>query len=323
MGVCGHRTKTTDAPCHNVVAPGSRRCSAGHLCDVPRALPIPSAPIQPLDAEEMMGQEPVIPDRWRKPERLSPTSLDTYSKCPKRFELRYIRGCEDPSGPEAVLGTFVHSVLEQVVSPDVPAGERTLERARVAARRAWDSFEKTDRGLKGLSLDAERLREMRQSAWKLICGYFDMENPAEVDVISTERRVDGHIGDVPFAGVIDRTVRLPDGSVSVDDYKTGKAPKEPDRMEKLRQPYLYAAYLDGCDEPVERVRLLYVAAGERLTSAVGPSTFRGVRDSLSHSWERIQEDFSRGSFEPKVGPLCKWCPFADGRCPEGTLRATA
>lgn len=27
---CGHRTKTTDAPCSNPVAPGSSRCAAGH-----------------------------------------------------------------------------------------------------------------------------------------------------------------------------------------------------------------------------------------------------------------------------------------------------
>jgi putative RecB family exonuclease len=204
--------------------------------------------------------------------------------------------------------------LENLVNPAVPPADRTIEKARSIARAEWDKFEAENRELASLALNEEKLREMRQWSWHAISGYFAMEDPATVEVVATEQRLRGSIGGVPFTGVVDRLTAHP-GGVCVDDYKTGRAPNGAHRSEKLAQTYLYAAFLAGQTSPVDRVRLLYVSAGEEVAATVDESLMASTVDKLGHTWGRIQEDFSAGSFTPKPGPLCRWCPYSDGRCP--------
>ncbi|MHB1784147.1 MAG: PD-(D/E)XK nuclease family protein, partial [Acidimicrobiales bacterium] len=59
--------------------------------------------IRPDGADEVSSR--------RLPSALSPSSISTYEQCPRRFQHSRIDRLPDPSGPDAVLGTFVHHVL--------------------------------------------------------------------------------------------------------------------------------------------------------------------------------------------------------------------
>lgn len=325
MALCGYPTTQTQKPCANPVGPGTTRCAAGHPCAAEAiagtssgATAAASPAAGELDMEELLAPadaQPPLEAQWKRPEFLSPSSAQTYHQCPKRFELKYVRGYEDPSGVEAVRGTFVHRVLERVVGPSVPLADRTLDLARVVAREEWNRFERESDELASLGLGEQGLREMRQCSWGAITGYFAMEDPRTLNVVSTERRLRGTVGGVPFKGFVDRLTKSEDGALCLDDYKTGKAPKEPWRATKLLQVYQYAAFLDEEDEPVGRVRLLYVSAGEVVAGSVDEGLILSTKEGLAHTWGKVQDDYAGGSFQPKPGRLCAWCPFADGRCP--------
>jgi len=54
---------------------------------------------------------------------------------------------------------------------------------------------------------------------------------------------------------------------------------------------------------------------------VTPAELEGVTEKLASTWASINTACSTDEFEPRTGPLCGWCPYAD-RCAEGTAEVT-
>ena len=155
-----------------------------------------------------------------RPRHLSPSSASTFRQCPRRWRLRYIENLPDPKGEAAVLGTFVHQVLEDLLG--LEATERSIDTARDLARKLWDET-LTDEDFVGLCLSETEIKSFMWRAWRLIEKYFSLEDPSEVEVIRAEQKLSAEIGGVPFYGIVDLTEQVSSG-VRVVDYKTGKAP---------------------------------------------------------------------------------------------------
>ena len=56
--------------------------------------------------------------------------------------MRYIDKLPDPKNEAAVLGTFVHQILEDLLSLD--PNERSIDAARDVARKLWDETRNDD-----------------------------------------------------------------------------------------------------------------------------------------------------------------------------------
>ena len=69
------------------------------------------------------------------PKRLSPSAASTFDQCPRRWRFRYIENRPEPSGEAAMVGSFVHRVLELLLA-EVPE-DRTVDRAKQLARDTW------------------------------------------------------------------------------------------------------------------------------------------------------------------------------------------
>ena len=246
------------------------------------------------------------------PPRLSPSGASTYEQCPRRWRFRYVDRLPDPPGAAALTGSFAHRVLELLLQ-DEPA-RRTRDRARELARDVWPEVE-GDEDYQALGLDDAQGREFRWKAWLAVEGLWAIEDPTTVHVRATEHDVEATLSGVPFRGIVDRLDQEPDGLV-VTDYKSGKAPRPRWAADRLAQVLLYAAAVREStgDQPV-RARLLYL--GQKIIDVtVTDGELRGVTDSLASTWSAIGESCATDTFEPRTGPLCGWCPFAD-RCPEG------
>ena len=149
------------------------------------------------------------------PTGLSPSSMDLYHQCPRRFEEEKMKGLYSPPGVEALLGTFVHRVLELLMQH--PSEERTRDAAKECARLAWPETE-AEKDFIRLNLTDEAKLKFRWDGWTSVLNYFEMENPVEVDVVSTEQRLEVIIDGVPLRGIIDRLDRV-EGKLVVSDYK--------------------------------------------------------------------------------------------------------
>ena len=253
-----------------------------------------------------------IPERY-VPKHLSPSSASSYRECARRWKFRYVDRLPDPPGEPAVTGTFAHMVLEKLMQE--PVENRTVDRAKELARELWPKLENS-RDYQGLDLDNEASLKFRWNGWKAIEGLWDLEDPREVTVASTEQDVRVEINGVPFRGIIDRVDQTDDGLV-VTDYKSGKAPSERFSTNYATQMLLYAAALTELEgRKPAKAQLLYLGqkavevevTDENLTEAV---------DELRTTWLAIMESCISQEFEASAGPLCGWCPFV-AQCPEGT-----
>ena len=246
------------------------------------------------------------------PPYLSPSSAAAFEGCPRRWQFKYVERLPEPSGQAALVGSFAHRVLELLC--ELPARERTTDRAKELARDAWPDFA-LDEDYLSLALDDEEARAFRWQAWLAIAGLWDLEDPAGVEVVSTEQKVATELGPVPFVGIVDRVDRQ-DGRLIVSDYKSGALPGSRWRADKIQQVMLYAAALrtDGGELP-DRARLLYL--GQRILDvAVTERRVEEAVEGLSGTWDRFGRACGSDTFDPRPTVLCGWCPFVD-RCPQG------
>lgn len=246
------------------------------------------------------------------PAYVSPSSASMYQQCPKRWEFRYIERLPDPPGEAALAGTFAHRVLELLFQ--APPLQRTVDRARQIAREAWGDIE-THPEYVALGLDDSAARAFRWKGWLAIEGLWKVEDPTAVRVRATERMINTTIGDVPFRGVVDRLDRLPEG-MAITDYKSGKAPALRFAESRLSQVLLYAAAVEAVeDERPHTARLVYL--GQRVIDVrATDEVVAPVVEQLHATWQGINDDRARQSFDTKPGPLCAWCPYA-ARCDDG------
>lgn len=256
------------------------------------------------------------------PKYLSPSSAASFDGCPRRWKFKYVDRLPEPSGQAALVGSFAHLVLEHLCG--LPAPLRTLDQAKALARQLWDDFA-TDEDYQSLELDEDDSRSFRWQSWQAIAGLWQLEDPAMVDVVSTEEKVTATLGEVPFLGIIDRVDRV-NGKLTVSDYKSGTLPGVQWREDKIQQVLLYAAALaEHCGEEPAVARLLYL--GQRIVDV--PVTPRRLEDTvgqLGSTWANIETACGDDEFVAKSGVLCGWCPYA-AQCPEGraelTMRAAA
>src|SRR4051794_22986224 len=72
------------------------------------------------------------------PSSLSPSRASDFMTCPLLYRFRVVDRLPEPPSAAATRGTLVHSVLEQLF--DVPANERTVERAASLVAPSWQAL---------------------------------------------------------------------------------------------------------------------------------------------------------------------------------------
>jgi len=152
----------------------------------------------------------------------SPTGFNNYVQSPWQYYFRTLLML--PSAPELpmLFGTAVHAGLRSYADA-VKRGEASIEVAIAG-------FHTELAHLPLLALDRQ---ELTKGGEETIRAYLAQEgsaipstNDSEIS-ISTSLTVPG-VGDIPLTGKLDRLDILPDGTVAVIDYKTGKARSEND-----------------------------------------------------------------------------------------------
>lgn len=247
------------------------------------------------------------------PTHLSPSSAELFEQCPRRWRLRYVERVPDPPGVAAVAGTFVHTVLEALLTKE-PA-DRTVEEARSLATSLWPEL-CADQEFDALGLDARGLRRFKWRVWRAIEGLWALEDPATVEVVGTERRVTVELGEVPFVGILDRVHREA-GTLVVSDYKSGRPPRSAFVPARIQQVLLYVAAFEALSgSRPGKARLLYLVGPTAIEADVSREAVAGAVDRLGAIWRAIKRALATGEFDPRPGVLCAWCPYLD-RCPDG------
>ncbi len=175
-----------------------------------------------------MGTVPVTdtvtPEHAHRPS-LSPSRAADFKTCPLLYRYRSIDRLPEQPSPYQARGTLVHAVLERLF--DLPAPERTKERATQLIGPEWERLITEQTELAGLFTDGGTPEEFLASAGGLLDGYFAVEDPRRLTPAERECLVTTEVdeGRLLLRGYIDRLDVSSGGDLRVVDYKTGGAPR--------------------------------------------------------------------------------------------------
>src|SRR4051812_35236216 len=165
----------------------------------------------PVDGVEVVGA-------------LSPSRAGDFKTCALRYRLRTVDRLPEVPSREAVRGTVVHKVLEDLF--DLPAGERTPARADAMVGAAWDSVAHAEPGVADLFSEgaATDLPGWLDSCRTVLRRYSDLEAPRRPEPAERELYVETLLDSrLLLRGFVDRLDIAPDGAIRVVDYKTGRS----------------------------------------------------------------------------------------------------
>jgi ATP-dependent DNA helicase UvrD/PcrA len=240
--------------------------------------------------------------------RLSATAVSTYETCPLQFKFerewklsRQLHAAvQYGAAMHRVLRTYYDSVRLGRSKPD----DELLQRFR------------EDLASSGIQDNYQRDLYLQQGVQHLKDFLAATHSAPKPEVLHTEEWFDVEVAGTNVAGRIDRMDRLPDGSVAIVDYKTGKARSQEDADESL-QLSIYA-----------------MAAQQKWGYRVGELAFHNLEGNvavvsrraefqLEQARERVQavaRGIAAGDFEPDPGFHCNFCAFR-GLCPAREKRA--
>ena len=263
----------------------------------------------------------------------TPTRLNTWLDCPRRYRMSYLDRPPPPKGlPWAhnSLGASVHNALAGWWR--LPRRERTVAAAGDLLERGWLSD--------GFADDAASARH-RTRAGQMVQDYVARLDPAD-EPAGVERTVATRTDLIALSGRIDRLdVRragrgapsaVDAGELVVVDYKTGRHLLTVDDARSSMPLALYALAAGRVmRRPCHRVELHHLPTGRVLAWEHSQESLdRQLRraEDIAAECAAADERYRSGlpaaardeAFPPSPGAGCGWCDFR-GQCKEGMAAA--
>ena len=257
----------------------------------------------------------------------TPTRLNTWLDCPRRYRMSYLDRPPPPKGPPWAhnsLGASVHTALASWWR--LPLSQRTVTAAGDLVERGW-----IDLGY----ADEAQSRLHRGRARQMVEGYVRRLDPA-VEPVGVERTVATRTERIAVSGRVNRLDERPDGDGSTElvvvDYKTGRHLLTVDDARTSLPLALYALAAQrvmhrGC----RRVELHHLPTGTVLAWTHTEQTLArqlGRAEDIAAECAAADERYRAGLaqaetdqvFPPRASSWCAWCDYQQ-QCPEGLAAA--
>jgi len=243
---------------------------------------------------------------------LSPSRAADFMSCPLKYRFRVIDRLPEAPSPVAVRGTVVHAVLERLF--DLPAGQRTLERAVEMVEPQWQRLLDAEPELAQLFAEdssGDELAVWLTEAHELLGRYFTLEDPNALEPAERELYVEAELDSgLQLRGYVDRLDVAPSGELRVVDYKTGRSPSEFFEAKALFQMKFYALVLWRLRGVVPAMlQLVYLGNGEIVRYVPDERDLLACERKVSALWQAITRALESGDWRPSKGPLCDWCDY--------------
>jgi putative RecB family exonuclease len=257
----------------------------------------------PVDGERVLGA-------------ISPSRASDFMTCPLMYRFRTIDRLPEEPSPDALRGTLVHKVLEDLF--DLPSADRTPQQARDLLVPTWESLLEAEPAI------AEMFHEEGPGVAEWLVGcrsvldrYFTLEDPRRLEPAERELYVETLLeSKLLLRGFVDRLDVAPDGAMRVVDYKSGRSPSELFEAKALFQMKFYALVLWRTHGRVPAMlQLVYLGNGEMLRYVPDEDDLRATERKIEAIWRAIRIAEESGDWRPHRTRLCDWCSFR-ALCPE-------
>jgi putative RecB family exonuclease len=247
---------------------------------------------------------------------LSPSRAADFMSCPLLYRYRTIDRLPEEPSADALRGTLVHKVLEDLF--DLPSTARTPGRARDLLVPTWDALLEAEPELAGLFTgEGPDIAEWLASCRVVLDRYFTLEDPRRLEPAERELYVEALLDSrLLLRGFVDRLDVAPDGAIRVVDYKTGRSPGEMFEAKALFQMKFYALVIWRTRGVVPAMlQLVYLGNGEMLRYVPDEHDLLATERKVEAIWRAIRIAEATRNWRPRRSRLCEWCSF-QSLCPE-------
>lgn len=237
----------------------------------------------------------------------SPTVLDRFFACPRKFYLSYALGIEEPEAddPFEVIsaldyGNLAHSLMEELAKNPMDRSE-----FEELAGKRFDEFLKLRP-----ALDIASCGRKRADFVNTMLNAYDQDREISNEVVSSEYTLRGlHPSGVKLKGRADRIEKNDLGEHIVVDYKTGrKIAHAANDIDTCLQAVIYSFLLRNDGYAVGTAEYRYLRSGRIVTCEYGPY----MESLLNERLTQFREAVDNQEFPPTPSAdSCKYCPYGD------------
>ncbi len=239
----------------------------------------------------------------------SPTAVETFFECPKRFYIRHALHIREPEEDDPLtvadaktMGSLVHEAMEYAKKNPTKADFMSN------AEKIFKRYLRKRPPLLEEIGDAVRTDFLRMAE----NGY---EKYPKAETVFSEEKISAEIAGIRFEGRVDRVERDSSGNCLVVDYKTGRkvSKKDQDVMSCL-QVLLYAYILEKSGYDVSGGEYRYLRHGSKVECAWNGD----MKAELEEKLEKFKAALESGVFpcydkkkdeRTKKDKPCRYCEF--------------
>ncbi len=289
---------------------------------------LPSSDIPHLDLSRFKKQEVKqhTGQIYEIPKAFSHSQITSFLNCPYQYKLGHILNIKPKGSGTFSFGTSIHNTMQKFYT-------RVQELNHISQGSLFDLAipsapqEKNDGEIKVPTF--EELLQMYDASWiqdwyeskrqredyykkgkEILKVFYSSQQSNWTVPVSLEGWFKVKVGDYVVNGRIDRIDQLPDGSLEIIDYKTGKS-KDKLSSDDKQQLLLYQIAASTLPEyrhlgPVGKLTFYYVNDNIRTSFEASEKDVEKLKEKLETTIDRIKE----GDFTPTPGPfVCKYCEF--------------
>ncbi len=255
-------------------------------------------------------------DNILKNKAFSPTSVNTYLKCPRQYLYNYILNLSSKSGnsDNANYGTAVHNTCEFAVN-------FAKENQKYPAKEEFINRFKTE--LSNLPLSSfEQRKILEKRGTDALNAYYTQLSSTPVSMLyATEEKILLEIDGVKFKGYIDRIDKNSDGTYTIYDYKTGKAKADKnicpggEHEDYYNQIGLYKYYYEkATGNKVKETTFIFP---EDFTKNLTLNLTKEDCEFIEKNFKQAISGIKSFKFEPTYDKnVCKYCQYKEFCCLE-------
>src|SRR5450755_2011068 len=236
--------------------------------------------------------------------RLSPSRVETFTKCGLRWLLEAAVGVGSPAVARD-FGIVIHAAAA-LAAEGAPDGD--------IAKRIDEMWQHLDFGSAWYSA------KQREQAERMVARFLDWHRSNPRELVAVEQQLSVRAGQVTITGQVDRLERDADGTAIVVDLKTGSS--RPADAELDRNPQLGVYQLAVLLGAFEKLGLTEPGGAELvqvgkagLSASVRVQRQRGLSGDPEPGWalelvETVAAGMAGPVFQATVNPGCRVCPVA-------------
>ncbi len=236
--------------------------------------------------------------KGNKLDHISYSQIDNYLICPLRYKYSYVLNIPTPPSRSLNFGDTFHKTLNEFHSKIMSGNKPSLE----------DFYEIFEKNWNPLGYENEKDRKNAFEEGKVILKrYYEKNQNLDVKHLGLEKKFVLHIDGTKLKGTIDRIDKLPDGSVEIIDYKTGKEKSQKEVDDNVQMTIYTMGATDALKIKPDVLSLYFLNTGNKISTKRTQKQVGAQREIIKDVIKNINEE----NFEPNPGRDCMYCDFKD------------